>query len=106
MSKNIGLYKIRRYKVLENGRKEETYPTIQGKMNCTYKFWSEFVANERAMRPQISHTELYMIPRVTRVKIITRAVTKYLNGNVIERELLSVDGKEIKGVGNEKKIGI
>ena len=97
MSKNIGLYKIRRYKVLENGRKEETYPTIQGKMNCTYKFWSEFIANERAMRPRIANTELYMIPSTIRAKIITRAVTKYLNGKVIERELLSVDGKGIKG---------
>lgn len=106
MSKNIGLFRVRRYKVLENGREEETYPTIEGRMSCTYKFWSEYVAKERAMRPQISHTEVYMIPSRTRAKIVTRAVTKYLNGNVIERELLSVDGKEIKGVGNEKKIGI
>lgn len=107
MSKNIGLYKIRRYKVLESGRKEETYPTIQGKMSCKFKFWADYILKERQMCPRLSFTELFTKKSMNkRFDVVYRAVTKFVSGTILDRELIAIDGNELKGKGEYEEIGI
>lgn len=109
MSKYSGLWEIWIYKELENGIKEEIYPKFQKNLSCSYKYWCKWIDKENSTSPKTSTTTLYTNANKMRPDVVIRAVTRCSNGDVIDRKLLSIDGREIKrkvGKVNEKEIGI